>query len=166
MNSNKDDTSGVIMIFAFVGAGAIMLGALVLALLVFGAILGTVICAVAWDRPLKLGKFALEPNDARAFIYRGFAGAVLAPLFMLFFGVFCGLRINPDYLGYAALIGYAMGSLGWMILNAEEEAAGTTILPPQLPAPPQTPALPARLEQDEPAPRLFRFASWDDEERR
>jgi hypothetical protein len=160
MSSNNNENSAIAGAIALVVAGIYLLAIFALMALIFVSLVLTILCFFAWNSPVTLGKWTLEPDEARGFVYRGLAGACLLPAFVVFLGVFFGVQINDDYALHTVLIGYALGSIGIDILVAlnSSEAAPPhqTIIPPsQRLAPPQ----------EETPPRVpFRFASWDDED--
>lgn len=165
MSDNKnDESSAIIMVFAFIGA-ALYVWAIFLALLAaFAAFVFTILSLIAWNRPLRLGRtFVITPDEARAFVYRGLIGAGVLPAFLIFVEVVTGVGINADFFLPSIALGYTLGSVGVEIMMANgesEDATGVEIIPPQqqLPAPPPQASTPQRLP--------FRFASWDDEEAR
>lgn len=161
MSSKNDETTAVVMVFACLGAMAIMLAAFVFAVLAFLSLLLTFVALCAWSRPRRIGKFILEPEEARAFVYRGLAGSFLLPTFVAFCALLFGFNIQDSVWPYLFLGGYVAGSIGIEILMADQNGGGgaVDITPPQVPSAP-----PRSLPRPEPEP--FRFASWDDEEER
>jgi hypothetical protein len=93
------------------------------------------------------------------------AGAIIVPVFALFCEWFFDFQIREKLWFYIIVGGYILGSLA-MELNDQEEkkqqqqAAAFRPLPPPPPAPMRPQGLPR------PQPQPFRFASWDDEEKR
>lgn len=159
-NNAKDELSMIAVVFAFIGAMAMMLVLLVFAVLAFLALVLTLVCFFAWNSPVTIGKWTLVPDVARGFVYRGLIGAVLLFAFAVFAAVMFGIRIEDQAVPYILLAGYTLGSVGLEIIWAEEQAevpASRTVIPPnqQIAPPPQVPQPPARP---------FRFASWDDED--
>lgn len=161
MSSQNDDSKGMIMVFAFVGAVFYMMAIFAMILFTFISLVLTVICFSAWNRPRRLGNHVLMPEEARNFVWRGINGAFLAPLFCIFLELFANIIINADYLPHIIVGGYALGSLGCAIVWAEEQSA---IEPTQTIIPPSQQIAPLRSE--EPPRPPFRFASWDDEDGR
>ena len=161
MSSNSNNSAEVTG-FAFVIAIIGIAGMFLFALAAFAALVLSVIAFFAWNKPLRLGKHTLMPEEARAFVRNGLIGAALAPVFCLFLELMFGIRINSDYLPQIVLGGYTLGSLGVEFLFEEEQQAAQAhdIVPlERLPAasPPQRMERPAPVEP-------FRFASWDDED--
>jgi hypothetical protein len=161
MSQQNDETKGMIMAFAFIGAILYALAIFALVALTFVSIVMTIVCLFAWNEPRRMGKYVLMPDEARSFVKRGFVGAMLLPLFCIFLELYANVRINGDYVVHIALAGYMAGSLGIEIIFADEKGKAEptqTIIPPchQI-APPQ---------QHEPPRIPFRFASWDDEDGR
>ena len=154
------------LIFVMMGMMAVFYAIAAIAIVValiaaFTCFVFTILALLAWNGPLKLGKIVIEPAEAREFIYRGLAGAVLVPAFAFLCAVLFQEPGIIPFLGYLALAGYVLGSLGleyWMG-QVEPDFAGQPqaphgILPPEV----QQRALPPTQS----AP--FRYASWDDEE--
>lgn len=163
MASKNDDSSGLAIAAAFVCAIAIAMFLIVAAVLSFLAFVFTVLSLLAWNERLTIGRFTIEPEEARAFIQRGLIGMVLLPLFALFCQVLFQIPINGQAWPYIILGGYVLGSVGIEILMAEQaQNAPPTITLPSRPAePPHSTVLPPPS-----APAPFRYASWDDEEER
>jgi hypothetical protein len=156
MSQNNNDSAATGAI-AFMIAGFIILAAIVFYALVFIAFVFSVICLFAWNKPRRIGGTVFMPEEARAFVGRGIAGALLLPAFCVFIELVFKVRINPEWMTHIIAGGYMLGSLGiqYLIEKEKEEAQArgeTIVIPPQrLPEPPQTPAQP------------FRYASWNDE---
>jgi hypothetical protein len=167
MASGNDETNAAAMGFAIIGVGMALMALMFFAVLAFLALILTIVAFCAWNNPLTLFGNTLYPSEARAFVGRGIAGAILVPVFVAFCQILFQVRMPwDDYLIYMLIGGYTLGSLGVEILMADEaEQAGgpgsniQTIHPPVSP-PPQAPrALPAPKN-----PEPFRYADWDDEE--
>lgn len=118
-NNNAESTAFAFMI-AILGIAAMFLFAL-LAFIVFGM---TVLALLAWNKPLQLGKWTIEPEEARAFVLRGVLGAAIAPVFLAFCGVIFDVPINWDYLAHFLGFGYVAGSIGLEILLADQQQQG------------------------------------------
>ncbi len=162
MSSRNDETSSMTMGIAFVLACVYAMVVFAIVILMFVSLVLSVVALFAWNTPRRLGNHVLMPQAARAFVYRGLAGAFLLPIFCLFLDVLFGIRIDGNYLPHILLAGYALGSLGVEILwamNEDNQASTATYIPPsqQIAPPPQAPSPPL-------VP--FRFASWDDEDGR
>lgn len=161
-NNAKDELTAIAIVFAFIG-GMVMIAAIFFfALFAFAALVMTCICFFAWNSPITIGTWTLEPDEARGFVYRGLAGAVLLAAFAVFAAIMFEIRITDEAVPYILLIGYTLGSLGLEIAMAQDDSQpappNQTIIPPgQRIAPPQESA-PPRVP--------FRFASWDDEDGR
>lgn len=148
-----------------VGMGLALIAVLMLVafyLLMFVAFVLSIICFFAWNKPVRIGKHVLMPEEARSFVKRGLAGAFLFPAFIIFLEVFFGIRVNGDYLMHIVMGGYMLGSVGYEMFigggNDEQVPAQTIIPPNQQIAPPPSPPAPPRPP--------FRFASWNDEDGR
>ncbi len=161
MTSKNDESAAMATAVGFIVAGAVALAMMVFAVLAFIAFVLTILSIVAWNSPLRLGKWTIEPEEARSFVRRGLVGAWLVPVFALFCEFFLNVQINWDYLAYLILGGYVAGSIGLEIMFAKENQQVTmnTNPPPveRMPAPPQRYLAPPPQEQ-------FRFATWDDED--
>lgn len=164
MSDNRNDEStAIIMVFAFIGA-AFYIWVFVLALLAaFAAFVFTILSLIAWNKPLRLGRtFVITSDEARAFVYRGLIGAGVLPAFLLFVDIIAGTLITAHIpLLPTVLVGYTLGSVGGEIMMAnggDQDAGDVEIIPPQQQLPPPQAPAPQRLP--------FRFASWDDEEAR
>lgn len=161
-SNNNSDLNGIAI------AGAIIAIAMMFmfAVAAFLALAMTVIAICAWEKPLTLFGETLHPHEARAFVYRGLAGAVILPVFAVFCSVLLDFAIQDSAWPYLVLGGYTFGSLVLEIEIQESrekqraQAAQEQEILPALP-PREQPdikqARPARQES-------FRFASWDDEE--
>jgi hypothetical protein len=111
---------------------------------------------------LRIGRWTLEPEAARSFVYRGLIGSVALAAFSVFAAIFFGFWIQDQAVPYILLAGYVLGSIGLEILWAQE---GDQAVPPnQTIIPPSQQIAPPR--QQEPPRVPFRFASWDDEDGR
>jgi hypothetical protein len=72
MSSNgKDESSLLVTIFAFIGAALLTMALVVAAVAAFAALVLTVLSIFAWNRPLRIGRLIIEPEEARSFIKRG-----------------------------------------------------------------------------------------------
>jgi hypothetical protein len=163
MSSKNDENNAMIMVFAFIAAGAMILMMAVFALLAFIALVFTVLSLFAWSKPLTLAKgWTITPEEARAFVMRGVLGAPLLLIFCAFADILFDLRINSAYVPHILIAGYTLGSVGVEILLAQNQSESTPDIIPsqqQLPTQPQN-SMPSRPQEP------FRFASWDDEEDR
>lgn len=165
MSQKNDETNTLAVGFAFVAVGLMIFFAFIFALAAFITFVLTILCLASWNKPLKIGKLIFEPEESRAFVKRGLAGAILLPAFLIFVEVFFDIYINGEYLAHIIAGGYIGGSLGLGLLLAEEQENQSTppaqYTPPaqQLPAPPRQRAEPRRERKED-----FRFASWDDED--
>lgn len=166
-NNGNNDNAGIILVFSVIGAIAYLAFLAVFFLMMFGAFVLTFICFFAWNKLLMLGNHPLMPEEARAFVKRGLAGAALVPAFFVFVALFLGVPLNGDALFYGMVGGYTLGSIGLELLWAHEAQQVAAQAPPIQPYyqinPPQSappPSLPA------PPRPPFHFASWDDEDGR
>ena len=161
--NNGNDTSAIGFGLVLVGAFMIAMMAFLYAIAVFAAFVLTLFCLCAWNGGLTLGSWRLEQEEARAFVGRGLIGAFVVPVFLMFCEVLFGIRIQPEYWLHIVLGGYAAGSLGVEMMEAqaaEEQRQAAELLPPA--PPPAQIAPPKGFIPEQPAP--FRFARWDDEE--
>jgi hypothetical protein len=157
-SKNDNDNSGA----AFLMAGFVVVALFLAALLAFASLIFTILCIIAWNRPLTIFRQTLEPEEARTFVMCGLVFAVLVPAFIAFVDLVSDVRINWDYWPYFVGVGYVIGSIGIGILMAEDSPSASTaidITPPQIPT-----ARPKALPRPDAPP--FRYASWDDEEER
>jgi hypothetical protein len=172
--ANNNDNSGAAMAIAFVGAGMLIAGALIFALLAFASFVLTVVCFTAWNKPIQFCGETLTPEDARGFVRRGLIGACLVPSFAFFASGLFGVPIRADWVIYLPIGGYALGSVvvTYHLEKAKAEAAQSEAamqaLLPQQPArqthtiEPLPSGYAEHQRQTEREP--FRFATWDDEE--
>jgi hypothetical protein len=164
MSNQNNDNSGMAIAFAFVATAAFFMVALIFAIAAFAAVVFTFVALWAWDRPRSIFGQAIYPHEARAFVYRGLIGMVLAPIFVIFCAAMFKLHIVDEAWVYIIIGGYTAGSVGIEYLKAQYEqdaAANATYIPPAPPA-----ALPQPKETVRPEPRKsFTFGDWDDEER-
>lgn len=172
MSSKNDEAAGAM---ALIGVVLMAVGLILFAVMTFLALLLTILAIAAWNEPVRLLGHTVTPDEARVFVGRGICGAMLAPAFALFCGVLFEVRIPPDWWGYIIMAGYALGSVGVGIIEAQAESERTDygdILPPPRRLPPPPPA-PAPMPKPEPefvftqytctreCP-MFRYAVWDD----
>lgn len=165
MSNQNNDNSGMAIAFAFVAMAGFFMMAIVFAIAAFASVVFTFIALWAWDRPRRIFGQVLHPHEARAFVYRGLLGMVLAPLFVIFCAAMFKLHIVDEAWLYIIIAGYAGGSVGIEVLKAQAEqeaAANATYIPPAPPAALPQPKETARPEARQP----FTFADWDDEEPR
>lgn len=159
---NNNEVDSIVVVFALLGAAAVIIAIAFYVLLCFAAFVLTVLCLCAWDRPIRLCGAVLTPEEARAFVYRGCCGAFIVPAFALLCAFALGAKLSVEALPHLAAFGYAGGAVLLPLLIEEGQAEGE----------PAAPALPvARLSPPEapppapvPTPAPFRYASWDDEE--
>lgn len=161
-NNQNDENTAIAMALGFIGAVMMVIAFAVIAILSFVAFVFTILAIIAWNEPLRLGRLVIEPEEARAFVYRGLLGAATAPAFLLFCAVLFGVPVEWNYFHYFLLGGYVAGSVGIEIAMAEENSGDSAVHPqlpqqvlPPRPAPQMTP--PAEREP-------FSYARWDDEE--
>jgi hypothetical protein len=159
MSSKNDDNSAAIMGMVFIGVGIYLLAILAFMIAAFVTFVLTILCLLAWNRPIGRGEYILTPEEARGFIGRGIAGSLFLLAFLVFIDLVFNAPINWDYAFYYAAGGYMGGSLGIGMILEEEKRASQTIDVPHQPVspPPQQRALPAPRQP-------FEYASWDDEE--
>jgi hypothetical protein len=157
-SQNNNEMNGLAVVFAFIGVAIAMAAAIIAVIACFITFVFTILALFAWNRPLPLGKHILTPAEARGFVYRGLAGAVLVPAFAIFCVVFFNVFIPGEALPYLIVGGYVAGSLGIEVLMAQDSNAQAPIdvTPPPSAAPPGLSA-----------PRQpFEYARWDDEDAR
>lgn len=162
-NNRNDEGVAIAMIIGFIGAAVLVVAALFAVFFLFLAFALTIAAIFAWNKPRRFGKFILTPEEARGFVHRGLAGAVLIPLFIALLDIFLNLHVNWNFLFHFMLAGYVLGSIGVEVMMAEENGGQSHHIPDhtQLPAPRQE-VLPPPAKPAGP----FRYASWDDEEER
>lgn len=78
-NRNNGDSSAAIG-FGVIGMAAVGIMILFLAVAGFATFVMTIVCVVAWNKPLQMGKWSIEPQEARAFVVRGSLGLRSFPL--------------------------------------------------------------------------------------
>lgn len=168
MSQNDDDGSKVlIFVFVFIGSVALFV-AMVVALFVLGALLAatvylTGLAIITLFRPIEINGVALDAEDGKSLLLRGFLGATLVPLIAIVASMVTSEEIFvARYWYYYVLGGYVFATTILEILFAQDEASNQVeYLPPQPTVHQQTPpALPR------PEPQSFRFASWSDEDGR
>ena len=165
MSGKNDEVNGMAVIFAVLGAGVIILGMVVFAIMVLLAAALTLVAFVAWFKPLTLFGETVQPQEARWFVYRGIIGMIGVPAFVVFCAAFYDLHIDDALWSWLYLGGYVAGSVGieaLMAMNEAENAAAKPISPSPLPPMPtvQIEARPGQKTDH------FKFASWQDEEKR
>ncbi len=163
MSQNNNEGAGLAVALGFIVAGVMMIGLFIFAMACFVSFVMTIACLFAWNRPIVIrGELWLAPDEARFFVYRGLAGAILVPAFAVFCVLVFDVFIRADAISYLVIGGYVAGSLGIEILIQQEreqrEAANIEIIPPQMPV---RSAPPRQVGQQRPP---FEYASWDDEE--
>lgn len=162
MSQKNDESNALALAMGFLGAAAMLFFFVIFTIAAFLTFVLTILCLLSWNKPLQIGKLVFMPEESRAFVKFGIAGAFIVPAFVFCASVFLTIPINWDYLTYMMLGGYMLGSLGIvMMMNQDVQEVGppTEYTPPghQLPAPPRQ-----SLQRQE--PENFRFASWDDED--
>lgn len=162
-NNNNAALAGPLMALGLIGAGFMILAAIVFAVAAFIAFAITILCFFAWNKPLTAFGDTLEPEEARTFVASGVIGALLLLTFALFCSALFGIQMRDDAWVYALISGYSIGSLGYAISVAKAEEAAKQAqfvqsYPPVIEHKPE-PARPAPQAAEEP----FRFATWDDE---
>jgi hypothetical protein len=166
MSSRNDEASAYGIVIAILAYVAMF----VFAAVVFYALLLSIVALLAWFKPLKIGSLTIEPEEARAFIGRGLAGAALLPLFVAFSGWFLGLELSYDGLHYLVAGGYAYGSVGieWLTDDEDEQPAAPPSLPQASVKPPLKAPVKAPPQKQLSGPNVvpFKFADWDDEGKR
>jgi hypothetical protein len=173
MSSNNSEGGGILFVLALIAVFLYFIFLFVFALGAFLAVIFTILCLLAWNRPLTLFGYAITPREARAFVGRGILGMILLPLFATFSGWFFEFNIPDNLWFYLILGGYVLGSVGVEYEKAKQGDDGliskeSAIVPIALL--PQAPvmALPSNRPRQELSPEDtgFEFATWDDEEGR
>ncbi|MDZ4790837.1 MAG: hypothetical protein SGJ17_06430 [Hyphomicrobiales bacterium] len=160
MSDRNDGNGGVILVFAVIATAIFYALLIMFAVLAFIALVMSILSLCAWNRPLTIGKMTIHPEEAQDFVGRGICGAILLPLFVGFFCILFGGRVEEWLWPYILIAGYTAGSLGVAILQSMDAESSSPVRelrtppPAAIAPPPQSPATP-------PAP--FKFASWDDE---
>ncbi|GJD59495.1 hypothetical protein [Methylobacterium dankookense] len=161
---------------AFIFLGFALLSVVLFAVAALFACIMTGFCVVVWyyNTPITICGETLTPDEAKRFVVRGVAGALIVPGLALFVCGFYGVQMRADALPYLAVGGYVLGSLvvGYFVEKARLEAAQQQAAMQVLPPPEQsartvrtTELAPLRPESSPDAqPQPFRFATWDDEE--
>lgn len=130
----------------------------VYAVLSFCALIITLICLLAWNRPRRFFHLGIVPHQARAILAFGVVGAILLPAFGLYVEWLFETRLPSSAWFHLILGGYAVGTryiwAGETFSAAQVERHYIDLVPEVLP--PQPLALPA-------PERPFEYASWDDE---
>lgn len=162
MSQRNDESSAMATGMALVIVGIAMLAMALFAILAFITLILSIACLLAWEKPLRIGKLTLEPEEARLFVYRGLGGAAIVPVFIAFCQLLLGLEINWDYWPYFLMVGYIAGSLVAEIVMASDDNAAVNDPAPALPMEKTPPPKIAHTHSGE----EFRFASWEDKEER
>ncbi|MDX2259281.1 MAG: hypothetical protein NW205_10250 [Hyphomicrobiaceae bacterium] len=165
MQKNPDNSAA--MGLAVLCAVVVMVLAVIAFILAFVSFVLTILCLMAWHRPLTLGNVVIEPAEARDFVMSGLVFAALVPAFVAVMAALFREWPPADAWVVIAAGGYVFGSLGYA-RSLSELAHDNHSLPGgmTLPAPAAEPATPAST----PTPSgssgsgSFRFATWDDEE--
>lgn len=168
----NEEMQAMTFVMAIIGAAALFLFAFIAAIAAFAAVIMTIMALIAWNKPLELGEYILEPQDAREFVYRGIAGAIILPIFIFFCVFLFQIETGREFenaIPYFFLAGYVVGSVGLEFAMAAEEnsAASHTVSTPTIIQEPER----ENHVEGLPAPRTssedtFRYADWDDEEAR
>lgn len=163
MAQGNDNNNGAAII-GFIAAIAAFMAMFVFAIATFLTFVLTILSIMAWNAPLRVGKWTIQPDEARAFVRRGIYGAWLVPTFILFCEILFNVQFRWDIWPYYEIGGYVLGSFGVEYMMAQDEQSGDVSiytpppvdsLPPQRPQSHQPPSLPAQP---------FHYASWDDED--
>lgn len=161
---------------AFIFLGFALLSIVLFAVAVLVACIMTRFCVVVWfyNTPVTIFGETLTPDEAKRFVVRGVAGALIVPGVTLFVCGFYGLQMWPEAWPYLVVGGYVLGSLvvGYFVekarLEARQQQAEMQVLPPPeqsartVRSSELTPSGPSPSANAQPEP--FRFATWDDEE--
>lgn len=161
MSQNNNDNAGMAMAFGLVVAVIATMAIMLYFAAVFLAFVLTIISLFAWNTPVTIGKWSVMPSEARSFVKRGLAGALLLPAFVIFLVLVFGIHVKDDAVIHIVIFGYLLGSLGVDYLMAQDQSANA---PRQMMIPPGQQIAPT--QEYEPPRAPFRFASWDDEDGR
>ena len=161
MSQKNDETIGIAMIVGVIGAVFYVMALFFAAAALFLTFVVTLAALFAWNKPRRILNYTLYPWEARQFVYRGLAGAGVVPAFWLFCCAVFDLPFHGEYFHLVALGGYMLGSTGMQIL-LEQAQEGQAEPPAGYDALPQIAAEPKALPS--PPKKMFRYASWDDEE--
>ena len=117
MSSRNDETSGMGAAVGIVGGAMFMMFMFLFAVAAFLSLCLTVVCIFAWDKPIKLGNYTLQPREARAFLCGGVAGMWLLPIFAVFSSLLFQFAIANYAWSYLFIGGYVVGSFGasWFV---------------------------------------------------
>lgn len=145
---------GYILVWLAVGIGVILYS-----IISFCALIVTMICLFAWNRPRRFFHLGIMPIQARGIICFGIIGAILLPAFGLYLEWLLETTL-PGWLWFHLFLGgYALGAhYFWEGETFSADQASRYYpgdAPEYLPPPPL--ALPA------PPEKSFEYASWNDE---
>jgi MFS family permease len=148
---------GYILVWLAVGIGLVLY-----AILSFCALIMTVICLFAWNRPRRFFHLGIVPIQARGIICFGIIGAILFPVFGLYLEWLFDTTL-PGWLWFHMFLGgYALGAHyfweGESFDARQVEQYYLDATPEYLPLPPPKAALPA------PPKKPFEYADWTDAE--
>lgn len=161
MSSNNNDNGGAFLGIAFVCAALWFMMIAAYAIACFFAVIFTILSFIAWHRPLRLGKLALHPHEARRFVGCGIVGAIGLPAFVIFCTILFERDVPDEWWFYIVTGGYAFGSIGLsMMLEGDDDDA--EIVEPADTGP-HLPAAPSVLQLPAPPQQPFAYASWEDE---
>ena len=162
--SNRNDANS-----EFGTAAGIMAVSAILLFVVF-YVVGLAIAAIftgfavcAWTSPVKIGPHTITPKEAHFFIYAGIAGACVLPILIWFVAALVGITVAPARWIHFYLGGYVLGSIG---LTALADKEGYFAAPPAQDSAPPPVFIAGHESEPKEEPEPFRFARWDDEERR
>lgn len=163
MSNRNDGNSEFAVAAGVMAASAILLLVVfyVVGLMIAALFTGVAVCA--WNKPMKIGPNVITPQEAQFFVYAGIAGACVLPVFVWFLAALFNIPVGPDMWIHFYLGGYVLGSIG---LTALADKAGHFAAPPAQDAAPPPVFIAGRESAPEKASEPFRFARWDDEERR
>jgi hypothetical protein len=126
-------------------------------LLVFFSFLGTVLSLFAWNGTFRFWRWSWTQELGRAFVRRGMIGTVALPLVGACALTLLGVRLDGRFWLFAALCGYAIGTIIFPVIFGDWHAGAR----PLRPMPGKIGPRERRAAESESRPR---FASWDDEE--
>lgn len=104
----------LLLIFGYIIAWLALVAAIAMyAFYSFWAIVMTLVCVFAWNRPRRFFHLGITPYQARGIVCFGAIGSILLPAFGLYCGWLFELELPSDIWFYCWLGGYAAGAYGF-----------------------------------------------------
>ncbi|MGN6534528.1 MAG: hypothetical protein ACTHKQ_02195 [Mesorhizobium sp.] len=160
--ASKNDDGGAAMGLGLLAAGVFIMAMVVYAIVCFISLVFTVLSllALTLNRPIPIGGgYAVTPDEGRIFLISGLIGAVGVPFFALMCAWLFNSRVDPFWWFYLVTGGYSVVSIGVAAYLAENEPAASPQTFKTIEHSAPAPAVPAPAQP-------FRFATWDDGEKR